>query len=278
MKFNENHPKEILDKVHQFEKKHIAFLQKRLKGKSEFKDEYIYEKVLSGIHRKKNNVVTFHPGSDRFLENLYLRIRQIYYEIIDKYKDAHISRLNDELETIKAWLIKSYDKGKYSDWELARAIEFIRKFSIYQATNFIVRDVVYEKMISNPIFTNTIKNSKDKFTLPKAEAIGNNDLNGLDTESLPFDKRIKGLEERSADVGSDNDMVDAQGAADFTGYKLATIRIKTSKKMIPFHKLPNSSAVRYSKKELLEWMKKGNVVTRVSLLENLANGIRKKNI
>ncbi|MCF8459049.1 MAG: hypothetical protein K9H62_24200 [Bacteroidales bacterium] len=276
MKYNENHPKEILLKVHHYEETHIAFLKRKLEDNIDFKVEYIYQQVLSGIHRKKNNVVTFHPGSDRFLENLYLRIRQIYYEIIDKYKDAHISRLNDELETIKAWLIKSYDKEKYLDWELARAIEFISKFSIYQATNFIVRDIVYEKMISNPIFTNTIKNSKGKFIQPKAN--GNNDLNGLDTESLPFDKRIKGLEERSADVGSDNDMMDAQGAADFTGYKLATVRIKTSKRMIPFHKLPNSSAVRYSKKELLEWMKKGNFVTRVSLLENLANGIRKKNI
>jgi hypothetical protein len=277
MKYNENHPKEILDKVHRIEKKHITFLKKRLKENTELKDKYIFEKILSGIHRKKNKVATFHPCSDSFLDNIYLRIRHCYYEIIDKYKHNHLSKLNDELEAIKTWLIKSYKRDKYSEPEFARAIDFINKFSIYQATNFIVRDIVYEKMISNPIFSYTAQNSQNRLIKPEPEVIGKAELNGFEVEVSSHDQSTKVQQVLLTDIRSENDMVDAQGAADFTGYKLATIRVKTSKKTIPFHKLPNSSAVRYSKTELSEWMKNGNTPASASLLENLANGIRKKN-
>ena len=276
MKYTENHPKEIIDKVNLYEEKHIAYLKRKLESPGEFKEEYIYEKILSGIYRKKINLETFHPGSDRYLENIFLRIRQKYYEIIDKYKEAQISKLNGELEAIKSWITNSYNRNKYSEPEFARAIAFINSFSIYQAINFIVRDIVYEKMINNPVFLFSSKQVEEKISKPKLGTTKMDDSHESSDLSLIIEDKFKEMEDRISVKAGAKEMLDAQGAADFTGYKLNTIRQKTSERKIPFHKLPNSSAVRYSKTELLEWMQNGNTPSKVSLLENIANGIRKR--
>ncbi|MCF8455923.1 MAG: helix-turn-helix domain-containing protein [Bacteroidales bacterium] len=131
-------------------------------------------------------------------------------------------------------------------------------------------------MIHNPVFIFPSENPKHKKHEPKLEGVVKTDYSeDVDTLSS-MNRKIIELEGRIEDSNGRNEMLDANGAAKLTGYSVNTIRQKTSDRTIPFHKLPNGSAVRYSKTELLEWMESGNGKKRESLFDNIANGIRQK--
>lgn len=59
-------------------------------------------------------------------------------------------------------------------------------------------------------------------------------------------------------------MLNTQEAADLTGFRERTIRDMARRRVIPFYKLENGS-VRFSREELLQWMRRNRVATDYEL-------------
>ena len=267
MKYKERHPKEIANKVHKIESYHKKFLRRTIKSKVELREEYIYNSILSGIKIKKNDIAKLQPTEFRFLENLYLRVRSSYYSILKQYRKDHIKKLEIELQEIKNLLLPKIEGIEIDNKTRLKMPSFVRKFSIRQALIFIARDIAYEKMAIDPFF--------DFYQRKEATK------SHVNTESMKTDTNGDELAIVDSNCSSqfattlvEDAMLTAQEAAELTGYSINTIRQKTSQEKIPFHKLPNSSSVRYSKLELHEWMKGRK--NEDSLLNNIANTLRKK--
>lgn len=251
------HPKEVLDKVNFIEKKHKAILKKFLKEKKQYQPAYIYDEVLRGIILKKTNIVSFHPGSDSFPENIYYKISHAYYEIIRVYSGNHIEHLQRKVNEIKAKLIVSHEKHYPQGSQKGK--DFIFHFNINQAINFISRDIAYRNMRGDAFFnTKTTQQSEHQ-----------------DSKS-PRSDNNPNLTKQTASEQTSHDILTASGAAELTGLSINTIRQKTSKNTIPHHKIPNSSAVRYSKRELLSWIESTQTLNTKSLLDGIQRNIRKK--
>ncbi len=271
MKYDYKHSKIIFDRVHSIEKQHKTCLKRILKQNTEYHPEYIYEEFLGGIKKKKNRINTFHPGNDRFIENIFTKMRHEYFSIIQAYKTDHIKRLEVQLIKYKAHLISSYSKYNGDSESYNLGISFFRNFNIRQAINFIARDIAYEKMVDDPYFV--LSSKEEPIVVSTVES-------GLEDEvpNIVGDLKIKKLEDQIRELQqrqSENTMFTAKEAADFTGFSLNTIRQKTSDGKIPFHKLPNSSAVRYSRDQLLEWMRGKKQESGASLLQGITSGIKR---
>ncbi len=280
MTYTDKHALEVSKKVALFEKRYHRFIRQAYKANKDLNTEYIQYEILSCIRKKKLDLITRHPGSDRYLENLYIRISQAYYEIIRKYKKNHIEHLITELSSIKDLLLPSYSKQNYSQEELELVINFTNKFTIDQATTFIAKRVSYENLISELTETSIRKDEDVIIEEPHADDSKPNPGISASTRKESLDIVEGNLPEASCENHESlvhNEFMNAEQAAEFTGYSIHTIRKKTSLNKIPFHKLPNSSAVRYSRTELQEWMASGKTYSQTPLLENISIGIKKRN-
>lgn len=56
---------------------------------------------------------------------------------------------------------------------------------------------------------------------------------------------------------SQSDIIKADAAAELLGITKNSLYQRTSKGDIPFRKLPNSTHIRFSRKDLIEWMRSG---------------------
>ena len=63
--------------------------------------------------------------------------------------------------------------------------------------------------------------------------------------------KFDGYEQKEAD----NDLMDVDRAADFLGISKKTLYLKTSKKEVPFSKIPGTKKLWFSKEQLTDWIR-----------------------
>ncbi len=251
------HPKEILEKVNYIEKKHKIMLKKLLKEKKQYQPAYISDEFLRGIILKNTNIASFHPGNNSFPSNIYYKISHTYYEIIRVYSSNHLDHLKTKIKEIKTNLAQAQEKHNPQGCQKGK--DFIVQFSINQAILFIARDIAYRNMREDAFFnTKTAQQSEHQDSKSPRSDNNPNLTNQAASEQVP------------------DDIITASGAAELTGLSINTIRQKTSKNTIPHHKIPNSSAVRYSKRELQAWITNSQPESTRSLLEGIKKNIRNK--